>query len=128
MNKLIVVVALVLIVAGAGWQYFKPEAPQAEVPSAQAPDGSLVITLTDDGFSPAEAHTKAGQPVVFKTTTGKAFWPASNPHPSHTIYPKFDPEQPIQPASEWVFTPTKVGSWGYHDHLAPYYRGTLVVE
>ena len=87
-----------------------------------------VLTLTSDGFVPAELRVKVGERITFVTTTGKPFWPASDPHPSHTFHPELDPEKPVPPETSWSFTTTKPGTWRYHDHLAPYYTGTLIVE
>jgi plastocyanin len=86
-----------------------------------------VITLTSDGFTPAELTIARGETVTFRTTTGKRFWPASNLHPSHLEYADFDPRQPIEPDGAWSFTFDKPGVWRMHDHLAPYYTGTITV-
>ncbi len=88
---------------------------------------TYTITLTNVGFSPAELTIAQGDTVRFVSTRGKEFWPASNIHPSHTIYPEFDPQQPIQPDASWNFTFNRIGAWGYHDHLAPLFIGTITV-
>ncbi len=89
---------------------------------------NLTITLTEDGFTPNEITIKKGDTIKFVSTRDKEFWPASNLHPTHGIYPQFDPLQPIKPNLSWSFKFDKVGSWKYHDHLFPYYRGTIVVK
>lgn len=86
------------------------------------------VVLEAVGYSPAELTVRKGDTVVFTTTTGKQFWPASDLHPTHTIYPEFDAQQPINPNASWSFTFTKVGSWSYHDHLAPLFLGTINVK
>ncbi len=86
------------------------------------------IVLTEEGFEPQYARVTQGTTVTFTTTRPHAFWPASNPHPQHTIYPAFDPKQPIPADGSWSFVMDRVGLWGYHDHVRSYYTGTLYVE
>lgn len=93
----------------------------------EVPQGAQVIMLTKDGFSPSEITIKKGETVAFRTENGKLFWPASNLHPSHLLYPEFDPKQPIEPEATWSFTFEKPGTWQFHDHLAPYFTGTITV-
>lgn len=91
------------------------------------PEGAHVVVLTKDGFQPDKLTIKVGETVAFTTTTANLFWPASNLHPSHLIYPEFDPEEPVQPDSAWSFTFTKTGEWKFHDHLSPYFTGVITV-
>src|SRR5260221_11032052 len=49
------------------------------------------VILTDRGFMPSELTISQGSTVVFSSVRQKPFWPASNLHPSHTLYPEFDP-------------------------------------
>lgn len=87
-----------------------------------------LIVLTSDGFSPSEISIKKGTTVTFTTNSNQPFWPASDLHPSHLLYPEFDPRKPIQPDKSWTFTFDKVGTWPFHDHLFPAYRGRVVVN
>lgn len=103
---------------------------QKDVPSPSSSAevvGDHVITLTPDGFSPAEITIARGETITFRTTTGKRFWPASNLHPSHAIYSDFDPKEPVAPDDSWSFTFDRAGEWRFHDHLAPYFTGTITV-
>jgi len=88
------------------------------------------VVITNDGFKPSELTIERGDTVVFSAAEdyGKLYWPASNLHPSHLVYPEFDPREPIEPDEEWDFVFQKVGEWRFHDHLAPYYTGTLTVK
>jgi plastocyanin len=95
--------------------------------SAEIPEGAHIITLTDKGFEPSAVTIKKGETVAFVTNTKNLFWPASNLHPSHLIYPEFDPQEPVQPDEAWSFTFEKTGEWKFHDHLAPYFTGTITV-
>lgn len=86
------------------------------------------VNETEDGFSPRELTIKVGDSVKFTTTRGKPFWPASDLHPSHTIYPQFDPKQPTESTNSWTFRFDKIGQWNYHDHLAPDLIGAIIVK
>jgi plastocyanin len=87
----------------------------------------ISIVLTDQGFTPAHVRITAGTKIVFTSTREHEFWPASNPHPSHDIYPQLDPKQPIPSGQSWTFVANRVGIWGYHDHIRSYYTGVLDV-
>lgn len=94
-------------------------------------DTSKVITqyvvLTSEGFSPKEIKIREGGTLVFTTTLGKPFWPASDMHPTHGIYPEFDPKKPLESDESWSFTFDKPGVWRFHDHLNSTYVGKVEV-
>lgn len=87
-----------------------------------------VIVLGETGYSPQNVVIKAGDTIEFKTERNQPFWPASDLHPTHGVYPEFDPQEPIDPGSSWKFQFNKPGSWKYHDHLDPFFRGSITVE
>ena len=124
-NGVIVILIGIILVAGAVFLMNRQQAPQTPA-STEGKEG-VVITLTDKGFQPSEVSIKKGETVTFKTTAGELFWPASNLHPSHLLYPEFDPKEPIQPDASWSFTFETAGVWKFHDHLAPYFTGTITV-
>ena len=99
-------------------------APQFEDYTATS---SVSVVLTEKGFVPAYFRIKKGTTVVFSTTRGKDFWPASNEHPEHSIYPQFDPKEPVMPSKTWSFTFDKAGQWGFHDHIRSYFTGVVEV-
>ena len=86
-----------------------------------------MIELREDGFYPKELTIQKGDTVMFTTSLEKPFWPASNLHPSHTIYSEFDPKEPIEPGKSWSLRFDKTGEWKYHDHLIPLYTGIISV-
>lgn len=89
---------------------------------------AIEIVLNDDGFVPRNVRISKGTSVTFSTTRKHPFWPASDPHPSHTIYPGFDPKNPVEAGSSWTHTFDVTGRWGYHDHLRSFYTGVIYVE
>jgi plastocyanin len=129
-NPLLVIVPALILIGVASY-FLMPKGsgktPPVPAPSTEIPEGATIITLTEDGFTPSEVTVKRGTTVAFVSENGKLFWPASNLHPSHALYPEFDPKLPIQSDEAWSFTFTKVGEWKYHDHLAPYYTGVITV-
>ncbi|MBI2618237.1 hypothetical protein HYW58_02175 [Candidatus Kaiserbacteria bacterium] len=118
------VAALVILVIG-GFQLNRDK--DAFPYAALTETGVYEVKLTENGFEPSRLTVPPGATVVFTTELEKYFWPASNLHPSHTIYPEFDPKKPIAPNAEWQFSFEKSGVWAYHDHLAPYFTGTVIV-
>jgi plastocyanin len=90
-------------------------------------DGDAVITISEDTYTPQNIKIKKGAKVTFVNNSGELRWPASDLHPSHLIFPEFDPRQPVENGKSWEFKFEKEGTWGYHDHLAPYITGTIDV-
>lgn len=89
---------------------------------------SPIIEIFAQGFSPNFVSIKAGTTITFKNLDRQPHWPASNIHPTHEIYPEFDPTQPIEANKSWSFNFTKEGEWRYHDHLHPEITGTIQVQ
>lgn len=100
---------------------------QRSTPENKSAVATTTILMKQDSFEPETLTIKKGATVEFKNMDSVARWPASNLHPTHTIYPQFDPRQPIDPGQSWSFTFEKAGSWKYHDHLIPSIRGTIIV-
>ena len=85
------------------------------------------IIMKADNFEPLNITIKKNTKVIFKNEDNVARWPASNLHPTHGIYPEFDPQEPVIAGDEWSFVFDKVGNWKYHDHLIPSIRGEIKV-
>lgn len=78
-------------------------------------------------FSPAQLNIKVGDIVIFKNTGASDFWPASDPHPTHTAYPEFDAKKAVPAGGSFQFKFLNAGSWGYHDHFNPTIKGVVNV-
>ncbi len=127
-KSLLIFIAIISV--GAGLLYFdtsKKQNEDVDTTPEVAPENAFVVTLTPDGYEPADFTIAVGTAVTFKSATGKPHWPASNLHPSHEIYSEFDPLQPVDPDKSWTFIFTKEGSWNFHDHMRAYYTGTVHV-
>jgi hypothetical protein len=96
------------------WQYLWPK--------------QYAVELRVDGFYPSTLSVPVGSTIVFVNRTDRAFWPASNFHPSHKLYTDFDAKQPLAPGARWSFEFHESGIWRYHDHLNSQQGGTIVVR
>jgi len=85
------------------------------------------INMTAKGFEPSSLTVRTGTTVTFVNKDTKSHWPASAPHPTHTIYPELDPKAGIAAGASWAFTFDKAGEWKFHDHLTPTFFGTVTV-
>lgn len=85
------------------------------------------IVLKESGFVPSEIMIAEGDIVEFSSTRGVSFWPASNLHPIHEIYPEFDSRSALEAEETWSFTFDKVGTWKFHDHLTSPLKGVIDV-
>ncbi|MDO8435423.1 MAG: hypothetical protein Q7S89_01955, partial [bacterium] len=109
-----------------------PAPPAAVTPTPK----TVTITMNDQGFSPANVTLKKGDTIVYKNAGTQPMWPASAIHPTHGAYPEkggclgstFDACRGVKPGESWSFVFNQIGSWGYHDHLAPAFRGKITVE
>jgi plastocyanin len=86
------------------------------------------VVIKKTGYEPKNITIDIGTTVTFVNNDAVALWPASNIHPTHGIYPEFDPKGEVAPGASWSFTFTKAGLWPYHDHLHPNVTGTISVE
>ncbi|HYE22305.1 MAG TPA: hypothetical protein VD998_01805 [Verrucomicrobiae bacterium] len=133
-KKLTITILILALVAGAVW-IFKAEntnKPQSErekfFSKDQISSSDVVIRQTESGYEPETITIKKGQRVVWVNETNTFIWPASNLHPTHNIYPEFDPREPFDKGMAWSFTFDEVGEWSFHDHLKPNRRGMVKVE
>ena len=88
----------------------------------------VVIIRNNEGYEPADVSVRVGDTVMFKNDSDSFHWPASNVHPTHSIYSDFDPREPVAPGDTWSFTFTRAGTWGFHDHIRANLTGRIVVE
>jgi plastocyanin len=137
----IIVVALLLI-AVIVWKVFggKDEIlPAVNNQATTTPSGNVegtttaavaktyTVTLTDEGFSPTSLTIDEGGIVKFVNDSTGKMWVASDPHPKHDAYPGFDEKTAADHGESFEFTFTKVGRWGFHNHLNPAQKGAITV-
>ena len=96
----------------------------------------VIVTYTDNGFSPSEVAIPKGSAIIFRNYSSGKLRVASNPHPGHSGYPitggcigsTFDSCDSIPPKVSWSFVFDSSGTWSYHDHLNPGQNGTVTVQ
>lgn len=86
------------------------------------------VSLGKDGYQPNLLRIRKGDYVKFSTTLNSDYWPASDPHPTHSLYPEFDPKHILKNYDVWTFRFGRAGTWAYHDHIDPSARGTVIVS
>ncbi len=113
----------------------------ADTPLPDQPSSNeAVIEITAAGFEPATVTIVKGGTATFVNLDAAQHWPASVVHPTHTVYPGsdiqkcFSGEQPgfdacrgLDEGESYSFVFDEVGTWGFHDHLQPSKKGTVVV-
>ena|SRR5579871_2066176 len=154
MNKnIIIVVIVVIVILAGGFILLKgnsttqnsvnatnqptKEVTQAMQPTTQTTEAMQptgmektsvnAVSYTENGFQPQTITIKKGESVTWTNKDSDELWVASNPHPTHTDYPGFDELASITTGKTYTFTFTKIGQWGYHNHLNPSQKGTVVV-
>jgi len=104
--------------------------------------GTYTVHMDADGFNPDRLKINQGEQVTFENVDTKLRWPASNIHPTHTVYPgsdiakcgtaemetMFDACRGLEPEEEFTFIFNEPGRWRYHDHLRPQATGEIVVR
>jgi len=86
-----------------------------------------IVRYSTAGYDPSNIEIRVGDTVTFVNESEEEFWPASDPHPTHTALPSFDPRRPVGPGEKWSYTFLETGPWGYHDHYRSNLRGTVNV-
>ena len=105
-----------------------PRSSSSSSSSTSSVKAAVVVLYTSTGFTPSVVRIGVNQTVRFINTVDDDLRVSSNPHPSHTSYPGFDSGFSVLHDSDYVFTFTKKGTWGYHNHYVPSRGGQVVVE
>jgi len=97
----------------------------------QSTEGTTQIIYTDDGFSPSSTTVASGDAIIWKNDSSGTVQVGSANHPTHTINQEITGNEfviELAPGESKSVSVTKVGSWGYHNHLKPSLTGEIVVE
>lgn len=105
-------------------------------------DGQIhIVEMTPEGFAPTAITIQQGDTIRFINMDERGWWPASNIHPTHRLYPHtdidncgtedahkgFDACTEIPPGQTYEFTFEHVGEWKTHDHILSRNRGVITV-
>ena len=144
MNKKVVIsIAVIVIILGAAawWLASSMQSTPSQTKSTSqesnnsssttsggtAKNAAATITYKDDGFSPATLSINAGETIQIANESSSPLQFSSNDHPTHTHDTELNMAV-IQPGNVGTITPTKTGTWGYHNHLQPSHTGSLTVK
>lgn len=114
------------VLAKKGNVYNQPKSSSQVAPSAAVVQQNTV-TLAQDGYSPATITVKAGDRVIWVNKSGAAATVNSDPHPTHTNYPPLNLGT-FPDGGSVSLTFDKPGTYGYHNHLNPGQKGTVIVQ
>lgn len=132
-----IVVGVIILAAGAAFLLY-PMTDQKTVKSESAStntkqtasetplNSSLTIVFTDSGFEQSKYTVKKGQTITVKNQSSNELEFASDEHPSHRQQPELN-IAPTATGASTTFTPTKTGTWGFHDHIRSQFTGELIV-
>ena len=102
----------------------------------------ITITYDGDSFSPDNVTVPVGTTVTWTNDSSDRMWIGSNEHPTHTRYDGTAASEhcangtATSPSvfdqcgagTEYTFTFTKAGTWGYHNHANSSAGGTVTVR
>jgi plastocyanin len=127
MKKNIVVIFVLVVTLFGAW-YFLAGNAGTLTPAKALGEPNVTIVRTNDGYTPNEVTVQKGDIVLWTNESDEYHWPASDLHPTHGVYPEFDPLTPIAPGEEWKFQFNEVGEWKFHDHIRANKTGTVNVD
>lgn len=135
-SQIALIVGVIVVAIAAGVVTFialqKPttsehqhQTTQSNANSHEASD-TVTVTYTDNGFSPDSYMIKAGGTVTVINKSSRDLEFSSNNHPTHTDETELNMDT-LSPGKSGTFKVTKVGTWGFHNHLTPQDMGSLMV-
>lgn len=102
----------------------------------------IEISMSSTGYKPGVVEIAPNTKVTFKNSGTDRHWPATDNHPTHTLYDgtsleehcalenndTFDACGAIKPSENWTFIFYETGRFTYHDHLWPHLQGEIIVK
>jgi len=107
--------------------------PQNNPPPQQPPGNNstspqqVTVTIRNFAFDPPTITVKSGTTVTWVNEDSTPHLVASDPHPTHTDLPGLV-SGTLSQGQSYSFTFVKVGAFGYHCHIHPSMKGTVIVE
>lgn len=89
--------------------------------------GKVSVSYGTGGFAPNTVSVKKGTTLVWTNQSQGGMWVASAVHPTHQLLPGFDQLKSVGNGGLYEYAFEKVGTWKYHNHVAPSDTGTVVV-
>ena len=85
------------------------------------------VVIKNFAFDPPSVTVKSGDTVTWINEDTTPHIVASDPHPTHTDLPGLESSS-LSQGQSYSFTFVKTGTFGYHCHLHPTMKGTVIVE
>lgn len=144
-NSIIIgVIVLAIVIGGLVFIFSRPStnsatqtttssspspSPSSEISPSPTPPTSTahIITYSDSGFSPSTITVQSGDSITIKNQSSQGLQFDSDPHPIHTDDTDLNVGT-VAPGGDQTFTVSKKGTFGYHNHLAPSDRGTIIIK
>jgi len=137
MRKWVFAIVIILVIVGglfllgsnksAAPQSIQTTQPTTQTSNAQPTQDKNTVTLTADGWSPSTLTVKAGSTVTWVNNEEVEATVNSDPHPVHTDYPPLNLGQ-FAKGQKLTLKFDKAGTYGYHNHLSPGQKGTIIVQ
>ncbi|MEK7151658.1 MAG: hypothetical protein AAB784_03025 [Patescibacteria group bacterium] len=97
------------------------------MPSVTTGPKTVNIVFNNGVATPDIVTVKVGDSVKFVNNDSSLRWPASGPHPAHTICPGFDSLRGLKTGESYTFTFKEIKACPWHDHLKPSINGKIEV-
>jgi plastocyanin len=127
---IIAIVVLAVVVAGGVYWFMRKDSNTTTNTSSSSTNTAgqaEVIIYSDGGFSPATLTAKAGDTITVRNTSSHDIQMDSNPHPIHTDDPDLNVGA-VAAGQSMNFMVNNKGTFGYHNHLNPAQKGTIVIQ
>jgi len=99
---------------------------------------NVLVTYTNQGFSPESVTIAQGETVRFLNQAGSGLWVGGDNHPTHNQYPEtaedaclgtsFDTCRVLKAGEFWEFTFNHRGTWGLHNHIRANNTAEIIVK
>lgn len=134
-SKIVLVLFAVVVLGLLGFVLFNRDSTNNNSSSGAStddttlsePEAAVLITYSDNGFSPSTVTVTAGASITVKNESSDTLSFNSAEHPVHTENDELNLGD-IEPGESRNFTVNQKGTWGYHNHLKASQTGTIVVE
>lgn len=138
MKNAAIAIVVIIVLAGLGFLLLRGTANKGTTATSSQSQSSSTSsntttssqnTITYDAgkFSPNPITVKSGDTVTIMNKSSDEIQVNSEPHPAHTDNNELNIGS-IGPGETRSFTVTKKGTWGYHNHLSPSEKGTIIVQ
>lgn len=137
MNKPVIIGIVILLVIGGGYVFLNKDTIYKSSNTSTAKTAvsnsnadvkvAATITYSDSGFSPSLTTVQAGSVIAITNSSSSDLQMQSNPHPAHTDDTDLNVGI-VKVGSTKNFNVTKIGTFGFHNHLNPTDNAKITIE